>query len=264
MLSLSDLTFLFHITPVHIRDEVPETRTGDGHWRPPDNNTDFILDTANGTGWCKWTADGYVEENIHPGFTTTNNNNEDVCSIFFDSECAHFLAAQTDCSQTGSSNAFWNVGWRRLSFAHLNGGRISRISFIREFQRLGGWGSGSWMPQLLPQTYDTRETPFGTGLVGDLSLLVALAAFTCEPRRGEFIGTMSRCFRPPIWWPRVGGDNNTLPSVSKWCLLSLSLSLSKDFKKRGRRFHFKQIPNNGQRKKKKKEGNEEKKRKKHW
>ena len=199
-LSLDNLTFLFRIIPVRIRADVAPNRWGLGYWRPPDYREDFQRERGNDTGWCRWRADGRVEQDVDPG---PADSGEEVCSMFYDSECNHFLISPTDCSRTGSCNAAWDLSWRRLMFEHMNNGRMSRITFVNESLILGGRGSSSWMPQLLPQSYDNHQRGGRwTGLVGDLCILVALAAFTSDLIPGKFLSTMARHFRPPEWRPR--------------------------------------------------------------
>lgn len=206
------LTFLFQIVPVCIKPEVPENRKFGGYWFPPENKEDFTLDDNNQTGWFQWTAGAQGASNelrVHH-LDPASSADEDVCSVFFDSECGYFLVAPTDCSQTGAVDQVWDLGWKRLGFDHLKQGGVSKLTFVAEHHTLGGIGAEDWMPQLLPETYDNHETCIHTELIGDLILLVAMAAFTCEPRREEFLATMSDHFRPPYWYPKVGK-----PSISK-------------------------------------------------
>lgn len=209
---MKDLTFLFQIVPVFTKDEVPENRKFGGYWFPPENKEDFIQDHSNQTGWCQWIA-GRPNPNILKAHhaNPAPSADEEVCSVFFDSECGHFLIAPTDCSQTGATDRVWDLGWKRLGFDHLEQGGLSKLTFVAEHHTLGGIGAKEWMPQLLPETYDNHETPVRTELIGDLVLLVAMAAFTCEPRRDEFLTTMRYHFCPPNWQPSPRGK----PSISK-------------------------------------------------
>lgn len=238
MSHLFNLTFLFHITPLIIKAEAPENRRFNGYWHPPDSKDDFVLDTANQTGWWKWATDSPVEPSpsLNPSLCpstsssrSSSSNDEKLCSIFFDSECGYFLITPTDCASTGSTDSSWDIGWTRIRINGLvvnpstttptaaittSPCKISKLTFFAERLTLAGTGSESWMPQYLPETYNNLESQTPTALVGDLALLVAIAAFTCEPRRNDIISTMNNHFRLPRWIPRPGGR----PFVSKFSL----------------------------------------------
>lgn len=225
--SLSNLTFLFDIMPVVIKPDIPENRKFNGYWYPPESKDDYTIDQRNQTGWCRWTnanANGPISitQSPDPATSPADSNGEDgegVCSVFFDSECNYFLVTPTDCMQTGSTNRLWDIGWTRLGFENLSQpqpqsplsqgreapARLSKLTFLAEHHTLAGYGAPTWMPQLLPETYDNHETPQApTGLVGELCLLVALAGFTTPPIREEFLTMMHRHFCPPFWVPRPG------------------------------------------------------------
>lgn len=229
-LTLSNLTFLFQITPIHIKPDAPENRKFNGYWYPPESSDALTIDQRNQTGWFIWTNSN-ASPNGHVSITPVSpsvgerreEEEEEVCSIFFDSECNYFLATPTDCTQTGSTGRGWDIGWTRLGFEHpyptatqsQPQPNLSKLTFAAERHTLAGTGSRIWMPQLLPETYDNHETQVPTGLAGDLSLLVALAGFTSNPTREEFLNTMARHFHPPNWVPRGGGK----PGISKWFFL---------------------------------------------
>lgn len=243
---LANLTFLFDIIPVVIKPDIPENRKFNGYWYPPESKDDYTIDERNQTGWCLWTnanAYGPISITRSPDTATSpaDSNEEDgeeVCSVFFDSECNYFLVTPTDCMQTGSTSRMWDVGWTRLRFENLSQpqpqspqtqrqeapNRLSKLTFVAERHTLAGYGAPTWMPQLLPETYDDHETPQApTGLVGELCLLVALAGFTTPPIREEFLTTMRRHFCPPLWVPRPGGK----PIISRLIAIVSLLLVSK-------------------------------------
>lgn len=214
--TLADLTFLFNIVPVKVKCSAVENRQYDGHWYPPTSKEDFVLDDLNSTGWCRWTVNG-VQENVHPVNTSNaDDDDDDVCSVFFDSERDQFLVTHFDCVQKSVRSLIkdMGIGWSRVTFQHLDNqgcGKISKVSFHTDDHWLAARGSPTWMPQLLPKTYDNNGVNEYTGLIGELSLLLAFAAFSCEPRRRDMVATINRCFRPPRW---INEERET-PSVSK-------------------------------------------------
>lgn len=215
---IRDLAFLFNIVPVEVGDRGSEARVAldsAQHWYPPLDRNEYRRVDRQGTGWCRWSARTGVQEQVvhdEPG------PNDEVYTVFFNQENDHFLVVPIDCSREslrerrdGQDN--WPiVGWFRVFFKHLHGGRMSMLTHdTTENYHLGGRGSSELVPQLLPVTYDQRQSNFVTGVTGKLALLVAMAAFTSEFQREQFITTMRDHFRPPRWIPRPAGT----PSVSK-------------------------------------------------
>ena len=79
-------------------------------------------------------------------------------------------------------------GWQSITFNHNRIENSNRYySYVSERgaeQRIAAPGSQRWMGQLLPAWYDCdaqHETRTQEGLIGELSLLFALAAFSAPP-----------------------------------------------------------------------------------
>ncbi|KKA21826.1 hypothetical protein T310_4172 [Rasamsonia emersonii CBS 393.64] len=212
------LRFLFNITPVDIRENLPERRIPpDNHWAPPLTYDCFTRDRENSTGWCRWTSNGVRQLESPP---TIRPSETSTCSIFFDSERSSFLITRADCSRQNVSdlereNNAPQAGWGRVGFNHgrtPDNQTLSIVSFHpAEAYTLSARGSPYWMPQLIPATYDKPYSDTYTVLAGELSILLGFAAFTCEPTREEIIRTIGSNFRLPRWIPHP--ESRQLPST---------------------------------------------------
>lgn len=219
---VSLLRFLFKIDfIIPDPDKQSEIRTGIQHWTPP--TISKAITTIGTTGWCQWS-----NSCIRPARTEGDRNSK-VCSLFFDSECQHYLGVPFDCREIDVKEYWkeWGVGWRRVMFRYVVDDRgiaapISVMGFDLEHNVIAAVGSTSpWMPQLIPESYannsdDAVNCFETTGIAGDLSLLVALAAFANDslqplniPRLLQFI---ERCFQPPEW------KAHNIPFRSEYCL----------------------------------------------
>jgi hypothetical protein len=88
---------------------------------------------------------------------------------------------------------------------------LSVMDFDSEHHVLASTGSPTWMPELIPDSYDQNhlddymQTP--TALAGNLALFIALAAFSCD--RANVLAVINSSFKPPCW------RHHALPSGSK-------------------------------------------------
>ncbi|PGH27236.1 hypothetical protein AJ80_01193 [Polytolypa hystricis UAMH7299] len=210
------LRFLFKIDFIIPDYSVePERRKEDGDWKPP--MTPRAITTVGTTNWRRWTPTGVSSVNS-PG-----NSDFQVCSLFYNSETTQFLGVPFDCRKQGVQ-ALVNsrgprCGWRRITFDHLepegSGAALSVMAFDAEQHVLAATGSENWIPQLLPPSYNQNEFDYSTrlvtGLAGDLSLFIALAAFSrVAPTNGQMasavLEVISWSFKPPHWIPHPFTD----------------------------------------------------------
>lgn len=119
-----------------------------------------------------------------------------------------FLAVNFDARRESVPDSFLG-GWRELGFQYTpvvqNPSSVySYIDFACEHLQLAAPGAPSshWIPQLLPQQYhwtpdvgDTNLT--NAGLIGQLPLIIALAAFSCTPAHVDHV--LRNCIRPGRW-----------------------------------------------------------------
>ena len=99
----------------------------------------------------------------------------------------HLLAVPFN-ARTNGVNLFQR-GWQCITFNHIQVGNsnsyFSYISVRGAEQRIAAPGSAHWMNQLLPGWYNCNDaeemTRTQAGLIGELPLLFALAAFSAPP-----------------------------------------------------------------------------------
>ncbi len=116
----------------------------------------------------------------------------------------HLLAVPFDARERNVRDEF--RGWRPLTFNHERiPGTNSYYSYVASLgaeNRIAAPGSAHWMPQLLPEWYQcgpqTPSTRVQAGLIGDLPLLLALAAFSTPPTA---LGVLLNSLRPGAWNP---------------------------------------------------------------
>jgi len=119
-------------------------------------------------------------------------------------DTAHLLAVPYDAREHNVSDAA--VGWQSLSFNHerISGTNkyYSYISCVGAEPDIAAPGSAHWMPHLLPTCYFPRElrNRVQAGLIGNLSLLIALAAFSTLPTA---LGVLSASIQPRAWNPHT-------------------------------------------------------------
>ncbi|CRG87285.1 hypothetical protein PISL3812_04302 [Talaromyces islandicus] len=213
MATMQDLQFYFMITPIEISDQRMQPDFDQlQHWYPPIRIDHFRPDAANSTGWHRWTQRGITQFNepIEPPGTKS-------CSIFFDYTRSYFLIAQEDCLTSEFSEIVtFTEPWVRLSFEHTrheDGRLMSLLTFHPAGSEvsLHAQGGPTWMPELLPYTYDGVDRSQHADVAGQLSVLLGLAAFTCEPERHALLRTMEHNFQPPRWIPH----NLDQPAICK-------------------------------------------------
>ena len=117
--------------------------------------------------------------------------------------------------------------WRTLSFDHIcirnTESFYSAVVAAGSQQFLAAPGSHRWVPQLLPTIYDyqPRRDPEGRflptrvtspGLIGDLPILLALAAFSGPENQLDTI--LTQCLRRGVWAPHTHHRDGKLPASS--------------------------------------------------
>lgn len=118
-----------------------------------------------------------------------------TASVFYNSRHDNFLAVPWDCREFDVAG--WDIGWTGLGFQHT-AKQCSILCLgkdVHDVLAVPAHGT-SWMPQLIPQTYSPsiygrharkNPSPGCGGLCGDLSLLVALAAFSAHEDHSQHV-----------------------------------------------------------------------------
>ncbi|KAL8717070.1 MAG: hypothetical protein Q9181_008362, partial [Wetmoreana brouardii] len=129
-------------------------------------------------------------------------------------------------------------GWKILRFNHIprqgtQWAYYSSVNVAGDQQRLAAPGSPLHMPQLLPKIYDYEPTLSSSqdrqsaGLIGNLPILFALAAFSASPQRLSQV--LTSCMKPNRW------QAHTSPQGRKfYCYYdTIIVNISEGFRGRG-------------------------------
>lgn len=100
----------------------------------------------------------------------------------------HLLAVPIN-AKTNSVQQQFGRGWQCITFNHIPVGNSNRyysyISHRGGEQTIAAPSAHHWTPELLDPWYDSKDAQHATrrqaGLIGELSLLLALAAFSVPP-----------------------------------------------------------------------------------
>lgn len=209
----NDLVFYFSIIPVRIKDGWPQMRLdSQKHWYPPVRKAAFEVDPSQTycNGWFQW-----WQGNIHPLGSVISFPPETqvrCCSMFFDYERNFYVVAPYNCLTTDADQDedynVYNMAWRRINFEYKEtclpeGGRgrpLSCLAFAPASRfHLHSAPNPAWSPQLLPTTYfsESPGSSFKTGLAGELTILLGLAAFSCQP--STLIEDLGKSLKLPLW-----------------------------------------------------------------
>ena len=201
------LSFVFRIEPLSPNYEVyPRRTTSTGAWAPPDRREAY--NSTPGTFW-RWQGGRVTQIPASDPCLRAGLRIYEVASLFSqDSDTPHLLVVPFDVRARDVSG--YGRGWLPITFDHL---RISNSSGLREFyssisafggeNHIAAPGQPFWMPQLLPLWYNYRATPNSRarvhlGLIGDLPILLALAAFSAPAVN---LAEAMKSIQPGAWAP---------------------------------------------------------------
>lgn len=200
----TDLSFCFSIaevSPKFIQTLPLDT------WLPPVECNNL---NTNQPTCFKWQAG-----RVRTSSPTADPKTHSVATVFTQTRGSENLCAVTIDARS-QDVADQNGGWRNLSFNHLPApdNRVySSLNLMGQEGHLAAPGSPNWVPQLIPHACDYRpqHNPGvapkpSAGLIGDIPLLLALAAFSAS--EGLLIPTMTQNIRPGLWVPhnRIAGS----------------------------------------------------------
>ena len=176
-----------------------------GYWLPP-NRTNGLTNGQGPTLLFRWKGGriSIVPANDPIQGMDLNRYMYDTATIFTQyPDTPHLLAVPFD-ARTRSVYHFGR-GWQYIRFIHSRVGNInayySYISIRGVERAIAAPGSPRWMPELLPSQHDCdhrHSTRTQAGLIGDLPLLFALAAFSAPP---ESLETLLSSMQPGRWNP---------------------------------------------------------------
>lgn len=229
------MSFLFRIDHLSLQDNSIGVQEGI-HWTPPQRSNEY--DRQLGPLY-RWT-DGEV--------TVVQPNDRANTSALDPYECAtvftqypdthHFLAVAFDAS---SQNVSDEGGWYELGFDHhrqpANPDLVYSYFEIRGHRHhLATPRPAAWIQQLFPTQYHHpnqpgQMVPF-TGLTGQLTLLLAIVAFSCPENSLDYV--LQNCLRQGEWTPHELGDGREFSSLTLYSVLEFKQYHRTDTSRHGR------------------------------
>ncbi len=194
----------------------------DFFWRPSASSR-FVIHPQHPDDWWIWDPGSHTPhyhlQRLRP-FTADEFSEYrpyKSCTMVWAPERQHYLHIPIDCTVPDQSiNAHV---WRRLSFGydeHPNRAHIAVVGHHRTDYWLRFPAPRSWFPQLLPSAYQSQEdTTLRCGLAGDLSILVALIAFSTTPE--GLPGALDQSFRRDL--SSTVFQPHTRPQGPRQCLV---------------------------------------------
>ena len=127
-----------------------------------------------------------------------------VCSVFVQKETGHLLVS--DVNAAGKDVKSSKRGsWRRLFFnwepvSSKSKKLYTDVQFGGEKDLTAAPMPGHCVPQLIPEVYNNPNLKKQNGgVIGDLSLLIALAVFSAPHQ--NLVSVLTTCLRPGKWRP---------------------------------------------------------------
>jgi hypothetical protein len=211
--SSSPLRFLFQIDSIAPGNG--STMTGYYHdWFPPEHTTGFTA-PSNAAPWYSWSLTSVSAVLGNPPEQTVECNST---TLLWDFRTSRYYGVSTDCRSQDVATFTDDdhpIMWQPLKYTDIEkeGSHLTKVDFFGYEDGLGAPASDQWMPQLIPSTSalppgHPQRKPGNAKLVGKISLLVALAALSCD--FNNIVDMMRTAFRPPIWRHHDLGDGSEL------------------------------------------------------
>lgn len=181
-------------------------RTREGYFLPPDRRNGY----ERGDGpqlLLRWMGGRLSQCTANDPIRAAPLRVYRTATVFTQNEdTPHLLAVPFDARTQNVRDEI--NGWRRLTFNHEQIPGTNRyysyISCLGLETCIAAPGSPHWMPQLLPDWYRYRQrtSPIRdqAGLIGNLPLLFALAAFSTPP---SHLSVLLHSLQPGAWHPHA-------------------------------------------------------------
>ncbi len=195
------------LRPNYIVQPQRSTENKHGFFLPPDRRTAFDKEDAVYFRWHGGRMSTMQNGSINIASLKTAHSAVTIFSQRDDTD--HLLAV--DFNALFQDVISYDPGWRVLRFDHIpkphTSATYSAINLSGEEKHLAARGSPTWMGQLLPHEYNyQRTTPNGqaipatttsAGLIGDLAILIGLAAFSAP--ENSLRAVVSSSILPGAW-----------------------------------------------------------------
>lgn len=182
----------------------PPRHSEPGDWLPP-NRLNGLRAGQGRVSFLRWVGGTITTVPPNDQIRTTNLDGYvyHAATVFTQAPDTEHILAVPFNARTRSVHTFGR-GWQAIRFNHNQAGNndtyFSYISVRGAERAIAAPGSPRWMPELLPPSHDCdlRHARRGqAGLIGELPLLFALAAFSAPPN----LPFPSNSMRPGAWDP---------------------------------------------------------------
>lgn len=199
------MTFLFAIRRLEPNYAVQEAQSKGDDWVPPTKRNAYTSGPENIYRWS-----GGIVQPLGGSSFPSHYQVFDSASVFVQSDTDHLVAVGFDAQRQNVKDH--PAGWRRLSFEHRPVNNTMKtysfISIVAPEGRIAAPGPRHWRDQLLPRIYDYRHSLDAhdriiparrqqAGLIGELPLLLALAAFSAPP--SSLDQALTGSMQPGVW-----------------------------------------------------------------
>lgn len=209
------LPFFLRIESIEYVENPRQPKASNGpdfYEMPPASKEQFIRTSPE--DWLVWQPGEANSSYLRPSTPVEDANREiySCCSIFWSPERHAYQLVPIDCSREDLSSTSYH--WRRLSFGQY-GDDIAVIGYSMSNYQLHKPGPTHWFEDLLPVVCKPKGMDSGDcKLAGDLSVLIALVAFSAAP--AHMYDAVNLSFRPNLRFTTF--RSNDLPGwESEYC-----------------------------------------------
>lgn len=215
---LSFIVMMEPLKPNYGSDGVPPKTTREGYFIPPEKRHGYMRGDGPAL-LLRWMGGRLSQVQQTDPIRKVKLLSYNTATVFTQNDdTPHLLTVSFDAR---AKNVRDEGGWRPMGFNHVQigstDGYYSYVLHCGPERHIAAPGSPHWMPQLLPDWYQyssqSSEPRTQAGLIGELPLLMALAAFSTPPTE---MGVLLTSVQPGAWSPHghpyPSGRESSIPS----------------------------------------------------
>jgi hypothetical protein len=195
------IKFCFRIRQLKHEREQERHRFAD--WYPPRSKNHFEVPSESSATIYYW-QDGTLRNlNANPDQLEPLG----VASVYWQNDFQRFISVNFDATQVSSQGH----EWCKIEFSHDRESQVSQLQCPGEFRRMCTPCNDQWIRELIPENHNYDATgddeaslleyydndPAPGGLSGDLTLIIAFAAFSCSEENLQ--AALIHSFRRGSW-----------------------------------------------------------------
>ncbi|KAG8529731.1 uncharacterized protein KY384_005212 [Bacidia gigantensis] len=236
--TFGSLSFLFTVKTLvpNFRRERRQGTTQD--WKPPTSKDAYTVESISLYRWAGGNVE-LLEKNVNmsnpPTLAVPDGKKLEVLNagtIFVQNHRADVLNAMTrDATETNATgNNIWRpICFDKIKFRNLDNQYYSRISQYGGKANLAASASSGWLPDLLPQHYESEEpNRINKGLVGPLPLLLSLAVLAGKSEHVETV--LPSCVKPHQWVGNIRSTNGRSEKLGLLMQQALTSSAEQEYR----------------------------------